>query len=52
MRFRNYVARTLLLFGLALLVGIAVALMSGDERARTVRGSTPTAIEHPTPRAG
>ena len=38
MGFRNYVGRTLLL--LALAVGLAVAITSGDERARMIRGTS------------
>jgi hypothetical protein len=47
MGFRNYLGRTLLVLSLALAVGIAVALMSADERTRTGHGSAP-AIEPQT----
>ena len=40
MGFRNYVGRTLLLLALALAVGLAVAITSGDERARMIRGTS------------
>jgi hypothetical protein len=47
MGFRNYTVRAVLLVALALLVGIAVAVLSGNERGRAVQGSRLPAIEHP-----
>jgi hypothetical protein len=43
---RNYLGRTLLLLVLALAVGIAVAIMGGEERARTVDRGGLSTIEH------
>jgi hypothetical protein len=52
MGFRNYLGRTLLMLAIALAVGIAVAIMGGDERARTGQGGSAPAIERPIgPRA-
>jgi hypothetical protein len=45
MGFRNYLGRTLLLLGLALAVALAVAIMGGDERARTGQSGGGSAIE-------
>ena len=47
MGFRNYTLRAVLLVALALLVGIGVAVLSGNERGRAVQGSRLPAIEHP-----
>jgi hypothetical protein len=46
MGYRNYVARTLILLALALAVGLAVAVTSGDERARTVKHNSWFATQH------
>ena len=46
MGFRNHAFRTVLLLGLALGVGIAVAIFSGSERTRLVQDSGLPAIEH------
>jgi hypothetical protein len=43
---RNYLARTLILLALALAVGIAVAVTGGEERARTVKHNSWSAITH------
>ena len=45
MGFRNYSGRTLLLLAIALAVGIAVAIMGGDERARTGQSGGAPALE-------
>jgi hypothetical protein len=45
MGFRNYLGRTLLLLGLALAVALTVAVMGGDERARTGQSGGAPAIE-------
>jgi hypothetical protein len=45
MGFRNYLGRTLLLLVIALAVGIAVAIMGGDERARTGQSGGAPALE-------
>jgi hypothetical protein len=42
---RNYLGRMLLLLAIALAVGIAVAIMGGDERARTGQSGGAPAIE-------
>ncbi|HYZ27380.1 MAG TPA: hypothetical protein VE592_03215 [Geminicoccaceae bacterium] len=44
---RNYLGRTLLLLAIALAVGIAVAIMGGDERARTGQSGSAPVIERP-----
>jgi len=46
MGLRNYLGRTLLLLVLALAVGIAVAIVGGEERARTVERGGLSTIEH------
>jgi hypothetical protein len=46
MGFRNHVFRTVLLLGLALGMGIAVAIFSGDERPRPVQDGSLPVIEH------
>jgi hypothetical protein len=52
MGFRNYLGRTVLLLAIALAVGIAVAIMGGDDRARTGQSGSAPAIERPIgPRA-
>jgi len=46
MGLRNYLGRTLLLLVLALAVGIVVAIMGGEERARTVERGGASTMEH------
>jgi hypothetical protein len=46
MGFRNHVFKTVLLLGLALGIGIAVAIFSGSERTRPVQDSSLPVIEH------
>jgi hypothetical protein len=43
---RNYLARTLILLALALAVGLAVAVTSGDDRARTVKHNSWFTVQH------
>ena len=45
MGFRNHIFRTVLLLALALGVGLAVAILSGGERTRTVHGNSLPVIE-------
>jgi hypothetical protein len=45
MGLRNYLGRAVLMLALALAVGIVVAIMGGEERARTVERGLST-IEH------
>ena len=48
MGFRNHISRAVFLLILALGVGIAVAILSGRDRVRTLQGRSLPVIEHQT----